>query len=103
MQRTNGFAAGDGYTTDQTLPSLDRGNSTYDVRHRLTVSYTWELPFFLHHKGFAKAALAGWQMNGIWAFQRAPTGHLSTRAAWWIFRSLRQAPAKQAPLIPSNV
>ena len=65
----NGFAAGDGYTTDQTLPGLDRGNSTYDVRHRLTVSYIWELPFFLHHKGFAKAALAGWQMNGIWAFQ----------------------------------
>ena len=42
----NGFAAGDGYTTDQTLPGLDRGNSTYDVRHRLTVSYIWELPFF---------------------------------------------------------
>ena len=65
----NGFAAGDGYTTDQTLPGLDRGNSTYDVRHRLTVSYIWELPFFLHQKGFAKTALAGWQMNGIWAFQ----------------------------------
>lgn len=65
----NGFAAGDGYTTDQTLPGLDRGNSTYDVRHRLTVSYIWELPFFKHHKGFTKAALAGWQMNGIWAFQ----------------------------------
>ena len=65
----NGFAAGDGYTTDQTLPGLDRGNSTYDIRHRLTVSYVWELPFFKHRKGFAKTALAGWQMNGIWALQ----------------------------------
>ena len=65
----NGFAAGDGFTTDQTLPDLDRGNSTYDIRHRLTVSYLWELPFFLHRKGFVSTALAGWQLNGIWAFQ----------------------------------
>ncbi|MGH9544923.1 MAG: TonB-dependent receptor domain-containing protein [Terriglobales bacterium] len=65
----NGFAAGDGYTTDQTQPGLDRGNSTYDVRHRLTVSYTWEPPFFLHRKGFVRTVLAGWQANGIWAFQ----------------------------------
>ena len=63
------FAAGDGFTTDPTLPDLDRGNSTYDVRHRLTVSYLWELPFFLHRKGFVSATLAGWQLNGIWAFQ----------------------------------
>ncbi len=65
----NGFAAGDGFLTDSTLPNLDRGNSTYDVRHRLTLTYTWDFPFFRHSRGFLKAALAGWQLNGLWAFQ----------------------------------
>jgi hypothetical protein len=65
----NGFAAGDGFPTDSTLPNLDRGNSTYDVRHRLTLTYIWDVPFLRHSHGFLKAALAGWQLNGLWAFQ----------------------------------
>lgn len=65
----NGFAAGAGFPTDPTLLSLDRGNSDYDVRHRLTLDYIWELPFFNHRQGVAHAVLAGWQLNGIWAFQ----------------------------------
>ena len=31
----NGDAAGDGFTTDWTRPGLDRGNSIFDIRHRL--------------------------------------------------------------------
>jgi hypothetical protein len=31
----NGAGAGEGYTTDFTLPQLDRGNSLFDIRHRL--------------------------------------------------------------------
>jgi hypothetical protein len=65
----NGFAAGDGFLTDSTLPNLDRGNSTYDVRHRLTITYTWDLPLFRNPRGLLKAALAGWQLNGLWAAQ----------------------------------
>jgi Carboxypeptidase regulatory-like domain/TonB dependent receptor-like, beta-barrel len=65
----NGFAAGDGFLTDTTLPSFDRGNSTYDVRHRLTITYTWDLPFFRSRQGLLKVALAGWQLNGLWAAQ----------------------------------
>jgi hypothetical protein len=65
----NGFAAGDGFPTDSTLPNLDRGNSTDDVRHRLTLTYSWDLPFLRHSHGFLKAVLAGWQLNGLWAFQ----------------------------------
>ena len=72
----NGFAAGDGFTTDQTLPDLDRGNSTYDVRHRLTVSYLWELPFFLHRKGFSARR---WQAGSSTA-----SGHQSG-AHWTAF------------------
>jgi hypothetical protein len=65
----NGFAAGDGFLTDTTLPDLDRSNSTYDVRHRLTITYTWDLPFFRNRQGLLKTALAGWQLNGLWAAQ----------------------------------
>jgi hypothetical protein len=45
-ETVNGLSAGDAASTDFTLPGLDRGNSTFDIRHRLTFNYVWELPFF---------------------------------------------------------
>lgn len=65
----NGFASGDGYTTDQTMPGLDRGNSTFDIRHRATFNYIWLVPFLHGHRGLMAAVLGGWQLNGIWSFQ----------------------------------
>jgi hypothetical protein len=64
----NGAAAGEGYTTDQTLPGLDRGNSLFDIRQRLVFNYVWELPGKNLH-GILGAVLGGWAYNGIWAFQ----------------------------------
>jgi hypothetical protein len=64
----NGTAAGEGFTTDQTLPGLDRGNSIYDIRHRLVVNYVWQLPG-QNLKGVAGAIAGGWSLNGIWTFQ----------------------------------
>lgn len=64
----NGDAAGDGFTTDWTNPGLDRGNSIFDIRHRLVLNYVWDLPFG-KHTGFMNALLGGWQYNGIWALQ----------------------------------
>ncbi len=65
----NGAAAGDGFTTDLTLPGLDRGNSVFDIRHRFLVSYIYELPFFRNTNGWVGAAFGGWQLNGIWNYQ----------------------------------
>jgi hypothetical protein len=65
----NGFAAGDAVTTDLTLPGMDRGNAVFDIRHRLTFNYVWELPFFRKSQGWLGAVLGGWQWNGIWSFQ----------------------------------
>lgn len=65
---SNGAAAGEGYTSDLTLPSLDRGNSLFDIRHRLVLNYVWELPGKNLH-GFMGAVLGGWSYNGVWAFQ----------------------------------
>jgi hypothetical protein len=46
----------------------DRGPCDYDVRHNLTASYTYELPF--HLRGPLGSALNGWQVSGT-AFWRS--------------------------------
>jgi hypothetical protein len=65
----NGAAAGDGITTDQTQPDLDRGDSVFDIRHRLAFDYLWQMPFFRKRYGPLAAIARGWQWNGIWSFQ----------------------------------
>ncbi len=64
----NGAGAGEGYTTTNTDPGLDRGDSIYDIRHRLVVNYVYQLPG-QSLKGAAGMILGGWSYNGIWAFQ----------------------------------
>jgi hypothetical protein len=78
----NGAGAGEGYSTDFTLPQLDRGNSLFDIRHRFVVNYVWQLPGQNLH-GVVGAVLGGWSYSGVWAFQ--------TGAHWepYISRSAR--------------
>jgi hypothetical protein len=64
----NGGAAGEGYTTDQTDPKLDYGNSIYDIRHRVVLNYVIQLPG-QHLTGVWGAIAGGWMYNGIWSFQ----------------------------------
>lgn len=64
----SGGAGGDGYSTDQAITGLDRGNSVFDIRHRLTLNYVYQLPGKNLH-GVAGAVLGGWQYSGIWAMQ----------------------------------
>jgi hypothetical protein len=68
---TSANGRADGYWSDWTVANIDRGNSTFDIRHRLVFNYVWDLPFG-HHTGFWNAVLGGWQYNGIWAFQTGP-------------------------------
>jgi hypothetical protein len=54
--------------------AAERGNSITDMRHRLTLSYLWELPFgngkrLLNRRGVTDWVLGGWQMNGILTVQ----------------------------------
>jgi len=63
-----GASGGDGYSTDQTLPGLDRGNSVFDIRHRLVLNYVYALPG-QHLQGLKGGVLGGWQYSGIWAMQ----------------------------------
>jgi hypothetical protein len=41
----------------------ERGRSSFDVRHRMSLSYVWELPFT------GNRWLRGWQTSGVWTFQ----------------------------------
>ena len=56
-------------------PRLDYGRSNFDVRHRFTGNFSYELPFGRQRRflngvtGFADKLISGWQWNGILVFQ----------------------------------
>lgn len=54
---------------DQTNLKGSRGLSDFDRTHRFIVSYAYQLPFFSKSSGFKRAALAGWNVDGIVTFQ----------------------------------
>ena len=67
-------SAGDpNFPQDSYNVSAERGRSNFDVRHRLTASYSWELPFGRGKRWLPEGAgariLGGWQTFGIWTFQ----------------------------------
>lgn len=54
--------------------SANRGNSNFDVRHRIVFSYTYELPFskgkpFLGTSKWGSAIAGGWQLAGVTSYQ----------------------------------
>lgn len=56
----------------------DRGNADFDIRHRMVISWGYELPFGQGRKylnglsGVGQAILGGWQLNGIETFMTGP-------------------------------
>ncbi len=61
---TTSNGAAEGFSLDQAKPGLDYGNSIFDVRHRFTLSYVWELPWMKAQRGAVGHVLGGWQLNG---------------------------------------
>lgn len=65
--------------------AAERGNAAYDLRHRLSISYIWDLPFGNGRSyasdipTWANAIIGGWQMNGIYTFQ---SGNWFTPNVW---------------------
>jgi len=45
--------------------AAEYGPSAFDIRHRLVVSYVYQLPFFRSFSGVAGAFLKGWRISGI--------------------------------------
>jgi len=46
-------------------PEYDRGPSSNDLRHRLNVSFIYELPAVAGGKGIVNGVVGGWQLSGI--------------------------------------
>ena len=63
------FGGGAGAPQDIRCRRCDRANSNTDLRHRLTNSATYMLPFFNQQKGWTKTMLGGWQVNSIITLQ----------------------------------
>jgi hypothetical protein len=71
------FSDGNGATTsgayqlgylDAFNPRLNFGNADFDVRHRFTLSGTWELPWMKSSgNGFARNVLGGWGLGSIFS------------------------------------
>lgn len=64
-------SAGDpNFPQDSNNPAAERGRSNFDVRHRLSVSYSYDLPFgkgkrYAADSGWVSTLLTGWQTFGI--------------------------------------
>ncbi len=56
------------YPQDSANVRAERGRSNFDVRQRISVSYTYDLPFG-RGRGRAAALLGGWRTAGIWTAQ----------------------------------
>jgi len=48
-------------------PGAFRGTSDYDIRHRLTSHFVWDLPS--PSQGLARYLLGNWKSSGIWTWQ----------------------------------
>ncbi len=55
------------------------GNSNWDIRHRLVVSYSYELPFFKAAHDWKRPVLGGWQATGITTLQAGTPITITTR------------------------
>jgi hypothetical protein len=71
----SGFNGWQGFL-DNSNPERDYGLSDFDVDHRLVGSFVYNLPFgsgekvASNAKGVKQAVVGGWQLNGIYTWQR---------------------------------
>ncbi|MBM3729188.1 MAG: TonB-dependent receptor [Acidobacteria bacterium] len=63
------FGGGTGTPQDIRCRRCDRSNASFDLRHRMTLSYTYLLPILREAKGLTRTLLGGWQLNGITTIQ----------------------------------
>ena len=63
-------SAGDpNYPQDSLDRAAEFGRSSFDVRHRLSVGFAWDVPFDDARSGLAGALLGQWQVSGVITLQ----------------------------------
>ena len=55
-----------GYT-DFTNPSIDKGSSNFDNRHRVSLLAIWEIPFGRNLNGVGRLLLGGWELAPVFS------------------------------------
>jgi len=65
------IGAGTGYfgSNDVTNRAAERGRSSFDIRHRFTANFVWEIGAFRSHGPLFRALLGGWQLNGVISYE----------------------------------
>jgi hypothetical protein len=63
-------SAGDpNFPQDSLNLQAERGRSNFDIRHRFSLSYAYDLPFGKNAQGWEKGLLGGWQTYGVVTMQ----------------------------------
>src|SRR3984885_1983983 len=65
----SGGGPGAGRAVDPYNFALNRGDSTFDARHRFVVNYDYELPIPRWNNAFGKYVASGWRLSGITTLQ----------------------------------
>jgi hypothetical protein len=106
---------GAGQTVAQNPDDLaaERGLSVFDVRHRLLLNWSYEVPFgenrhFLNHDGLAATLFGGWQISGTATVQSGTPftalimGNLSGSNGAGIYASQRADATGQPVSLPAD-
>jgi hypothetical protein len=85
---------------DQSNINASRGLSDFDRRHRLSVTYVYELPFFQHSTGMTHTVLGGWALSGVTIFQSGTPFSILDSGAGTGFLGQGSTPLLGASLAP---
>ena len=85
---------------DQSNINASRGLSDFDRKHRLAVTYVYEIPAFQHSTGILHAALSGWAVSGVTIFQSGTPFSILDSGAGDAFLGLGSTPLLGASLAP---
>jgi len=72
-------------TPDPRILALQKGTSAFDVTHRFTNNFVWEIPYRRSQQGFMGKVFGGWQMQGILSAQSGTPFTVSSSSANWDF------------------
>lgn len=89
--------------------TLDKGNGDYDVRHRLVLSYVYDLPFGKGKRylsgvsGAVNELVGGWQVSGVTTFSTGQYESPTLPADWQVQGAFSTSrPSKVGPAYATN-
>ena len=84
----------------ETTVDASRGLSDFDRPQRLTATYVYDLPIFVHSSGIRRAALGGWSISGVTTIQSGTPFSIIDSSAGTGFLGQGSSPLIGASLAP---